>query len=157
MGMQAVSQVIENQALSLEGAFRFYSAFQKFSRFTPQEKRYRQLVALGHPVYIFGLPDAPVLADPNLHVINLKESAGFGQPSLANNWFVILDSPEMVSMALVARELPPVNRPRKAPAKLIYRNFEGFWTYDSAAIAQLTAILDDYIYQTNPKDALPNQ
>jgi DICT domain-containing protein len=149
LGMQAVSQVIENQALSLSSPFKFYSAFQRFSRLKPQEERYQQLLARGNPVYIFGLPDAPVNPAPNLHIINLEESASLDQPSLANNWFVILNSPQMVSMALVARELLATNRPRNAPDKLIYRNFEGFWTYDSEAVLQLTAILDDYIQQAN--------
>lgn len=156
LGMQAVSQVIENQALSLSSPFKLYSAFQRFSRLKRQEERYRQLLVRGNPVYIFGLPDAPVSPAPNLHIINLEESAGFDQPSLANNWFVILNSPQMVSMALVARELLATTRPRNAPAKLIYRNFEGFWTYDSEAILQLTAILDDYIQQSNSNNFSQN-
>ncbi len=147
LGMKAVSHVIEDQAVNLGGQFRFYSAFQKFSRLKPQEERYRRILMLGNPVYVFGLPDSPLWRDPNLNVINLKEPTNPDQATLAQNWFVILDSPQLVSMALVARELPATNRPRGAPDKLIYRNFEGFWTYDREVILPVVALLDNYIQQ----------
>lgn len=148
LGMEAVSHVIEDQAFNLGGQFRFFSAFQKFSRFRPQEERYRRLVQLGNPIYIFGIPDAPVFSDPNLHTVLLDKPASLAATHIAHNWFVVLDSPNFVSMALVARELPPLPRPVGAPDKLVYRNFEGFWTYDREVISRVVSVLDDYIQQS---------
>ncbi len=145
LGMEAVSHVIEDQALAIGGKFRFYSAFQKFSRVKPQTVRYQQLASLGNPIYIFGQPDAKLLVLPNLHAVELQPCAG---PDLTHNWFVILHNPNFVSMALVCREIPPAtNRPRGAPDKLLYRNFEGFWTYDQTVISEVVAVLDDFIRQ----------
>ncbi len=149
LGMKAVSHVIEDQAINLGGSFRFFSAFQRFSRLKPQEKRYRRILELGNPVFIFGIPDVAVFSNPNLYVINLPEASGLEQPDLSHNWFVVLDSPEMVSMALVARELPNLGRPKNAPDKLLYRNFEGFWTYDQSVITEVASLLDGYVRQTN--------
>ena len=147
LGMEAVSHVIEDQAMSLGGKFRFYTAFQKFSRLKPQESRYRKLLTLGNPVYIFGIPDGPVWSDPNLKQINLERPSSPDVPNLSQNWFVVLNNPQFVSMALVARELPTNQRPVGAPDKLVYRNFEGFWTYDKDVISAVVTILDDYIEQ----------
>lgn len=145
LGMKAMSRVIEDQALRLDRPFRFYSAFQKFSRFAPQEKRYRQMLATGNPVYIFGQPDAPVLEAPNLVKVKL-EAATPGGPSLANYWWVILQNPEFVSMALLARELPrQLPKSLQGTNQLVYRNFEGFWTYDREVISRIVDILDSYI------------
>jgi DICT domain-containing protein len=143
LGMEAVSHVIEDQALNLGGKFRFYSAFQKMSRFRPQEERYRQLFRLGNPIYVFGIPDVPVQQQPNMQFVPLERSDNLN--TLAHNWFVVLENPGLVSMALVARELPSNPRPVGAPDKLVYRNFEGFWTYDKDIISSVVRILDDFI------------
>jgi DICT domain-containing protein len=145
LGMEAVSHVIEDQAVNLGGQFRFYSAFQKMSRFRPQEERYRRLFKLGNPIYLFGIPDVPVRDEPNLHFVPLNRDDAPNPNNLAHNWFVVLDNPGLVSMALVARELPSNPRPVGAPDKLVYRNFEGFWTYDKDIIGVVVGILDDYI------------
>lgn len=147
LGMEAVSHVIEDQAMNLGGQFRFYSAFQKFSRFRPQQERYQRLLTLGNPIYIFGIPDIMPPSHPNLKVVNLEKSPGEVGSDLSHSWVVILDNPQFVSMALVARELPGSPRPRGAPDKLVYRNFEGFWTYDHSVISQVVKVLDDYIEQ----------
>jgi DICT domain-containing protein len=92
-----------------------------------------------------------------MYNIALKnENAMPGKPDLSQNWFVILDSPELVSMALVARELPANSRPRSAPNSLLYRNFEGFWTYNREIISQTVAVLEDYIRQQAPDSPYPN-
>ena len=147
MGMEAVSHVIEDQALTLGGKFKFYTAFQKFSRLKPQEGRYRKLLKLGNPIYIFGIPDAPLWSDDNLKVIALDRPADPDTATLSKNWFVVLNNPQFVSMALVAHELPNRQRPVGAPDKLLYRNFEGFWTYDREVIGAVVTILDDYVEQ----------
>jgi DICT domain-containing protein len=145
LGMEAVSHVIEDQAVNIGGQFRFYSAFQKMSRFRPQEERYRQLFNLGNPIYVFGIPDVPVRPQPNLHFIPLERGDSVSFNNLAHNWFVVLDNPGLVSMALIARELASNPRPVGAPDKLVYRNFEGFWTYDKDIITSVVRVLDDFI------------
>jgi DICT domain-containing protein len=147
LGMKAISHVIEDQAINLNKPFQFYSAFQKLSRFKAQEERYRRILATKNPVYIFGIPDTRLWSDPNLIEIPLEESVSPGKPSLANNWFVVLNNPHLVSMALVSREIPANLRPTGAPDKLVYRNFEGFWTYDKEAIARIVEVLQGYIKQ----------
>ena len=143
--MNAISHVIEDQAVTMGQAVRFYASFQKFSRVQPQQARYRQLLAAHIPVYLFGIADAPLWADPYLKPVTLVSPTQPDQPSLTHNWFVVLNNPQFVSMALVSRELPNTTKPLHAPDKLLYRNFEGFWTYDKAVISQVVDILDDYI------------
>jgi len=149
LGMNAISHVIEDQAMTMGQAVRFYASFQKFSRVQPQQARYRQLLAAHIPVYLFGIADAPLWEDPCLKPVTLSSPTRPGQPSLTHNWFVVLNNPQFVSMALVGRELPNSTKPLHAPDKLLYRNFEGFWTYDKAVIGQVVEILDDYIKRRN--------
>jgi DICT domain-containing protein len=144
LGMNSISHVIEAQALDVSKPVRFYAAFQKFSRLSSQEKRYRKLLAAHIPVYLFGMADVPLWSDPNLHPVVLSRPQDY-QPSLIHNWFVVLYNPQFVSMALVTRELPTVSRPLNAPDKLVYRNFEGFWTYDKELVQEIITILDEYI------------
>lgn len=147
LGMKAISHVIEDQAITLGRPFHFYSAFQKLSRIKDQEERYRKILATGNPVHIFGIPDMKLWRDPNLIEIALDPPTDDGRPCLARNWFVVLHNPQFVSMALVSRELPGLNRPAGAADKLVYRNFEGFWTYDKEAISRVVEVLDGYIQQ----------
>jgi DICT domain-containing protein len=142
IGMKAVSHVIEDQALNSPNALHFYSAFQKLSRAKQQRNRYDKLATLGSPIYVFGVPDEPLWQSSGLLSIPIKEDVN---PNLAQNWFVVLHDPKLVSIALISRELPPSNRPSGAVARLLYRNFEGFWTYDTAIITQIVDVLDDYI------------
>lgn len=146
LGMEAISHVIEDQALNLGGSFKFYSGFQKFSRVVPQIERYKKLCKTGNPINIFGIPDTqPLVDEPNLTAITLDKAPSLDDPTLAHNWFVILNNPRFVSMALVANELPRVNTSVRNTNKLIYRNFEGFWTYNQAVIDQVVSILEDYM------------
>lgn len=147
LGMQAISHVIEDQAMTLGGSFRFYTAFQKYSRAKNQQVRYRKLLEVKNPVYLFGIPDVSLWKDPNLIEVSLDTTIIPGQPHLSRNWFVILYNPQLVSMALVSREVPSKPRPAGAPDKLVYRNFEGFWTYDMNVISEVVTILDGYIEQ----------
>jgi DICT domain-containing protein len=156
LGMKSISYIIEDQALNLNSPFRFYSGFQKLSRLKLQEERYRRLVAQGYPVYVFGLPDAPVSwTAPNMEIITL-DLAKDEELNLTQNWFVILDHPKMVSMALISRELPMLNRPPNASTNILYRNFEGFWTYNREVIVQVMDVLNDYIRQNTPGSPSPN-
>ncbi len=152
LGMEAVSHVIEDQAVTLGGQFRFYSAFQKFSRFKPQEERYQRILSLNNPVYIFGIPDVPLTTTSNLYPVELEKPTTPDETNLSHNWFVVLHNPHFVSMALVAQEFPSETRsvPAGASQKLVYRNFEGFWTYDREVISQVVTILDDYIAHAEP-------
>lgn len=146
LGMEAISHVIEDQALNIGGEFSFYTGFQKFSRLIPQEERYKKLCKTGNPINIFGIPDSELLLDgPNLHAITLNKVPSLEETSLVHNWFVVLNNPRFVSMALVAHELPRAKSSVRGLMKMVYRNFEGFWTYNQAVIDQVVSILDDYI------------
>ncbi len=154
LGMKAISHVIEDQATSLGGSFRFYSAFQKFSRVKAQQNRYEKLLETKNPLYIFGIPDMPLWKDPNLIEVELEQPMIEGRAYLAHNWFVVLHNPQFVSMALVSREVPSPTRPIGAPDKLVYRSFEGFWTYDTNVINHVVEVLDSYIRQKLGAEAL---
>lgn len=146
LGMEAISHVIEDQALNIGGSFSFYTGFQKFSHMMPQIDRYKKLSKTGNSINIFGIPDSqPWLEGPNLHAIILDKVPSPEEPSLAHNWFVVLNNPKFVSMALVANELPRPKNTVRGATRLFYRNFEGFWTYNQAIIDQVVSILDDYI------------
>lgn len=151
LGMEAISHVIEDQGINLGGKFTFYSGFQKFSRMMPQRERYKKLCQTGNPVNIFGIPDADPWSEPNMRIITLPKVPSLDEPSLAHNWFVVLNNPRFVSMALVANELPRQRNTTRTTNKLLFRNFEGFWTYDQEVIDRVTGILDDYINLTKGK------
>ena len=146
LGMEAISHVIEDQALNIGGNFSFYTGFQKFSRLIPQNERYKKLCKTGNPINIFGIPDAaPWLDEPNLNAITLDKVPSLEEPSLAHNWFVVLNNPRFVSMALVANELPRAKSSVRGLTQIVYRNFEGFWTYNQTVIDEVVSILEDYM------------
>ena len=149
LGMEAISHVIEDQAINLGGQFSFYSGFQKFSHLQPQATRYKKLCQTGNRINVFGIPDIELWTDPNLRVIILAKKPTLDVTSLAHNWFVVLNNPQFVSMALVASEQPRPKLAVRNPDKLVYRNFEGFWTYNQAVINEVVSILDDYIAAYN--------
>lgn len=144
LGMKAISHVIEDKVFEATSNVRLFSSFQKLSRVKPQQNRYRRILKANVPVYMFGLPDAPLWQDANLHQVALSESATHETTSLVNFWFVVLHDPDFVSMALVSRELQS-GWPTRLSDKVIYRNFEGFWTYDNQVINQVVALLEGYI------------
>lgn len=156
LGMEAISHVIEDQAINLGGKFNFYTGFQKFSRLQPQEDRYKRLCQTGNPINVFGIPDMQPWTNPNLRVVSLPKKPSLDVTSLSHNWFVVLNNPKFVSMALVASEQPRQKLAVRNPNKLVYRNFEGFWTYNQTIINEVVGILDDYIatYNTNPAQVL---
>lgn len=147
LGMQAVSRVIEDQALTLNKPFRLYSAFQKFSRFKRQEEHYLKIAATQNPIYIFGLPDTPIASYSQLIPVKIEMSQL--STNLAEFWFVVLHSPELVSMALLAREVPNATNLNLANNRLLYRTFEGFWTYDTTLVGEIVACLDEYLATQN--------
>src|SRR5579859_7154321 len=70
LGMEAISHVIEDQALNIGGNFSFYTGFQKFSHMMPQMERYKKLCKTGNSINIFGIPDSqPWLDEPHLNAI----------------------------------------------------------------------------------------
>jgi len=141
-GMNAISHQIEEEAASFGMPFRFYSAFQKFSRVRPQARRYVRILQTHNPLFLFGVPDVVLWKAPNLIEVTLDEPLVPGYPYLANNWFVVLYNPDFTSMALVSRE---VDGFFGAPLPIHKREFEGFWTYDQAVISQVVELLDEYI------------
>ena len=90
--------------------------------------------------------------------VALKTPTNPKEPSLTHNWFVVLHCPQFVSMAMVTRELPRTDndKPIHALDKLVYRNFEGFWTYDKDVVNQIVTILDGFIDQQAANAASPN-
>lgn len=147
LGMQAVSHVIEDQAVSIGKFRRFYSGFQRFSKMRPQRERYEKVLGVGCPVYVFGIADDVLWTNPMLHPVSLTPTPD-GKNDLSRNWFVVLHNPDFVSMALVTRELPSTRRFSSISERLVYRQFEGFWTYDQLLISKVVEILDDYL-ETN--------
>jgi DICT domain-containing protein len=102
LGMKAISRVIEDRALGAKPPSRLFSGFQYLSRFTPQAQRYHRILEAGCPVYIYGVPDALIEQKDNLRIIRLEEVSSLEQeePALSQFWFVVLDNPQQVSMAL---------------------------------------------------------
>lgn len=149
LGMQAISHVIEDKVMEMAETSpetRFYSAFQKFSRMKPQMRRYHNLTSRHIPINVFGIADVPLWQDDYLRPIVLPETQG-ERLALSHFWFVVLHDPNFVSMALLGRELPS-GWPTRFSDKVMFRNFEGFWTYDNQIINQIVALLDDYIAST---------
>jgi DICT domain-containing protein len=135
--MSIISREIENTTLE-DGAYtRLFSSFQYLSRFLPQVERYRKLAAQSESVYVFGVPDVPVPAIPNLHYIYLTP-----QHQLTKEWFLISYG-EDYACALATEEISRENVPDSE------RRFKGIWTFDES----LVSILHDWL--TNLVDAHP--
>ena len=149
LGMLAISHVIEDQAINSGGKFDFYTGCEKFSLLKIQQSRYHRLCQLGNPVTVFTIKDEKTWDYPNLNIVGLDYPASNEESSLANNWFVILNNPQFVSMALVARKLPSKIFTAPKSKRVIYRNYEGFWTYDQPIIDEVVNILGEYarLYQ----------
>jgi DICT domain-containing protein len=178
MGMRAISHLIEDKAITFssenseQGGNRFelYTAFQRLSRFLPQQERYWHILERGQPVYLFGVPDVKLhSAVSNLHIVELEEKdvlLDARSPNMTQFWIVALHMPGFVSMALVARELPILRLYPFTPTSIrkvenslynnnsysyeskgkrkIERSFEGFWTYDQKVVVQIAFILKAY-------------
>jgi hypothetical protein len=169
LGMLAISQVIEDKAACfndgvvdsrLRNSFSLHTTLQKLSRLAPQEERYIRILKQGQPVYTYGIADIKMAQlAPNHHIIefeteNNKIVLDRNTPNMSQFWIVALYSPDFVSMAVVARELPltvaqKFQRSVKASqvsrtVKMPERCFEGFWTYDQTIIGEIVSVLTDY-------------
>ena len=110
--------------------------FQRLSNARPQQDRYTALLAQGHRLTLYGLPDWAGWAHPGLRLVALSPDH-----PLLDAWIVALWDPTHVSMALFAREQPgPDGTPARA-GDLITREFTGFKTYDARIVGPLVAAL----------------
>ncbi len=121
--MTLISYEIEN-AMLIDGAHTtIFAGFQRFSRFLTQLKRYQQLGRQAQKVYVFGVPDVPVPAIPNVIYVPLQPTH-----QLAKEWFVVSCGPEYLS-ALATEELTEVG------TRDDVRVFEGLWLFDRDMVA----------------------
>lgn len=121
--MTLISYEVENATL-IDGAHTIiFSGFQRFSRFLPQLERYRQLAHQAQKVYVFGVPDVPVPAIPNIYFVPLQPSH-----QLAKEWFVVSYGADYYS-ALATEELTNVNHSDSL------RIFQGVWTFDREMVS----------------------
>lgn len=95
----AISHGLEDAVMRHRLRGTFYAGFQRFSAFLPQVNRFARLAALCGDVVVFGVPDAPVPAIPNVTYIELQPDA-----PLAREWFIVFDRPELAA-ALLTREI----------------------------------------------------
>lgn len=127
--MNVISNEIENTTLVDGAKTRIFAAFQLFSRFVPQMKRYREIAERAEAVYVFGIPDVILPDIENVTYIPLKPT-----DQLAREWFLVSYGPEYAS-ALATEE--QTNISYADPDRL----FKGIWTFDPT----LVNILADWL------------
>lgn len=127
--MTIISNQIENSTL-IDGAETvIFAAFQRYSRFKPQMKRYRKLATQSKHIYVFGVPDEALPPIENITYVPLNET-----DQLAKEWFLISYGPDYFS-ALATLELTHIDDPDNK------RKFKGFWSFDIAVVSTLYDML----------------
>ena len=141
--MTIISNQIENSTL-IDGAETvIFAAFQRYSRFKPQMKRYRQLVKQAKHIYVFGVSDEALPEIDNITYVPLKET-----DQLAKEWFLISYGRDYFS-ALATQELTHIDDPDKL------RKFKGAWSFDIAVVSMLYEWLGQAVNMNqfeNPRD-----
>jgi DICT domain-containing protein len=146
--MSILSHQIEDKAAALhDKEFYFNAQFQLFSRFRPQEERYLKILETGNTITILGVPDVPTLEHPSLKKItmNRRETGAPRGTSLVDFWWVALDCPGSVSIALLAHSLEPDANLVSPPGKRFY---EGIITYDKTLVREITDITRQIVSET---------
>lgn len=128
--MQAISYRIEDGIVSSGERAIFYAAFQQFSRFAVQIKRYRTLAAYCERIYVFGVPDWTPPPIDNVVYVPLAPDSG-----LAKEWFLVYDAPGYFT-SLVAHDMSGLQVPRED------RIFRGSWTFQEPVVAELHQALE---------------
>lgn len=116
--MSLISYEIENASLVDHAQNRIFSAFQYFSKFLPQVKRYEQLATRAESIYVFGVPDVTPPPIPKVTYIRLDPRA-----QLAKEWFLISYGRDYVS-ALATEEQTDIHQPDHE------RVFHGVWSFE---------------------------
>ncbi|MGJ3239265.1 MAG: DICT sensory domain-containing protein [Anaerolineae bacterium] len=146
--MNIISNQIENSTL-IDGAETVvFSAFQRYSRFKPQMKRYRQLAKQAKHIYVFGVPDDDLPAIDNVTYVPLKES-----DQLAQEWFLVSYGRDYFT-ALATEEVTHIDDPDHQ------RQFKGVWSFDIAVVSMLYDWLSqavDLREYANPRDVANHQ
>ena len=138
--MTIISNEIENSTL-IDGAETvLFSAFQRFSRFKPQIKRYRQLATQAKHIYVFGVADTELPPIDNITYVPLRE-----EDQLSKEWFLISYGPDYFS-ALATEELTHIDDPDHQ------RKFKGAWSFDIAVVSMLY----DFLAQAVNLRGVPN-
>lgn len=123
--MNIISNQIENSTL-IDGAETvMFSAFQRFSKFKPQLKRYQQLAKQAQHIYVFGVPDVDLPPIDNITYVPLNET-----DQLAKEWFLVSYGPQYFS-ALATEEVTHIDDPDNK------RKFKGAWSFDIAVVSTL--------------------
>lgn len=141
--MAIMSHEIEANISTVSQLAEVYAGFQRFSKFLIEEKRYRQLAAQGHMIFVFGVPDVPPPSIHGINFISINEA-----DALAKEWFVIIDTAEFYS-ALVAEELLEFSS--LADIKMTGHRglYQGIWTFDPLLITELVHHLRDELGLTD--------
>jgi hypothetical protein len=143
--MSILSHQIEDKAAVLsDKEFYFNAQFQLFSRFRPQEDRYRRILDTGNTVTILGVPDVPTFEHERLKKVDMvmREPGAPRGSSLVDFWWVVLDCPGSVSIALLAHSLEPDANLVNPPGKRFY---EGIISYDKVLVRQITDIINNHL------------
>lgn len=123
--MNIISNQIENSTL-IDGAETvIFSAFQRYSKFRPQMKRYRKLAEQSKEIYIFGVPDEDLPPIENITYVPLKET-----DQLAKEWFLVSFGHDYFT-ALATEETTHIDDPDHQ------RTFKGAWSFDIAVVSML--------------------
>ncbi|MGQ9889205.1 MAG: DICT sensory domain-containing protein [Aggregatilineales bacterium] len=127
--MTQISYTIEDMIRVDQQHNRLFSGFQLFSKFLPQEQRYRQIAAYAESVYVFGVDDVCLPSIPRITYVPLSPS-----DRLSKEWFVLSAGPAF-SSALCAVETTNITDPDHL------RAFKGLWTFD----ADMVDILQEWL------------
>lgn len=130
--MSIISYEIENASLMDNAYTIVFAGFQRYSKFLPQVKRYRELAQKAKLVYVFGEADV-VLPDIE-NIIYVPLEPGY---QLTKEWFLVSYSEQYFS-ALATEEITAIDDADET------RQFKGIWTFD----LDLVTILYTWLAQT---------
>lgn len=120
--MTKISYTIEDITRVDAHRNRLFCGFQYFSKFPPQEQRYRQIAANAESVYVFGVADITPPAIPRITYVPLSPN-----DHMSREWFVI-SAGAAFNSALCAEERTSITDPDHV------REFSGLWTFDDNII-----------------------
>jgi DICT domain-containing protein len=131
--MSLISYEIENATLIDGARNRIFSAFQYFSKFLPQVKRYEALARQAESVYVFGVADLIPPPIPKVTYVRLDPRS-----QLAREWFLVSFGKDYVS-ALATEEQTQITDPDDQ------RIFHGIWSFEFEMVSILNHWLTNLV------------
>ena len=122
--LEVMSHEIETAVTEGNIRARMFAGFQYMRYFMPHVRHYQEIARTAECIWVFGVQDVEPPPIPNVIYVPLAEN-----DRLAQEWFVVVDSPEYFS-ALAAQDLSG------SPFAAHGSSYRGIWTFEPEIIRQ---------------------